>query len=731
MMKREFLIRYNEQSKTFYLRGKECSYIFYINEDGYLVHSYYGKSVSEEDLRYLFENLKGGPAPTVNEENGASLNVIPQEFSIYGRGDYRIPSVQVKLQNGSRITDFRYKSHKILQTKPAISNMPSLRGGETLLVTLEDTSNALELDLYYTVYEELSVVARRSVLRNCGKNDVSILKFSSFNLDINRSNFDFISLHGCWAREREIERNRLACGIYEVSSARGASSHQSNPFLAICDRNADEYTGEVYGFNLIYSGSYAIKAQVTELGFMRVNGGINEQDFCWLLAAGECFEAPEAVLVYSDEGFNKMSQQFHDLYRQYLINPNFVCKKRPIDLNNWESTYFKFDEKILCDLIEKAQGTGIDTFVLDDGWFGKRNDDCSSLGDWFVNTDKLPRGLSAVIDKCRACGMKFGLWFEPEMISEDSDLHRVHPDWHIAAPDIEACKGRHQWILDLANPEVLEYIKKTIGDILRTNDISYVKWDMNRTMSEFYSPYLPIERQQETAHRYMLGVYELARYLTTTFPNVFFEGCAGGGGRFDPAMLYYFPQIWTSDNSDAVSRAYIQYGTSLCYPLSAMSGHVSICPNHQTGRVTPMQSRMDVASFCSTGYELNLQDLSEDDFLKISKHIAFYNDIQDLILEGDLYRLLNPFEGNYFSQMVVSKDKKRAVFILMKVLAKGNDVYPFVKLKGLDSNKYYFIKDMGTFKGDVLMNVGLRFSRKMKDFETQCFIIEEVCGGAM
>ncbi len=719
-------IRFCEQNKTFYLTGKECSYIFRVNEERYLEHLYYGKRISRENLSWLFENMHSAFSPSYLDWKTVCLNVIPQEFPIYGRGDYRVPSVIIKMQNGSRITDFRYKKHIILNEKPAILGMPSLRGGETLVVTLEDTINALELDLYYTLYEDLSIVARRSVVRNGGENAVSVLKINSFNIDINRADFDCVSLHGAQTREREIERTPLTRNICEVSSARGASSHHTNPFMALCDKNADEYQGEVYGFHLIYSGSHALKAQATEIGFTRVGGGLNEQDFSWLLRAGESFETPEAVLVYSDSGFNKMSQQLHDLYREYLINRNFAYKKRPVLLNNWESTYFDFNDEKLCNLIEKAKDTGIDTFVLDDGWFGKRNDDWSSLGDWFVNKDKLPNGLSGIIKKCRDCGMKFGLWFEPEMISERSDLYRAHPNWHITAPDIKACPSRHQWMLDFANPEVVEYMKRAIGDILKENDIAYVKWDANRTMTEFYSPYLPIERQQETAHRYMLGVYELARYLTETFPDVFFEGCAGGGGRFDPAMLYYFPQIWTSDNSDACSRAFIQYGTSICYPLSGMSGHISICPNHQVGRTTPIQTRMDMASFCATGYELNLHALTEEDFAKISEHIAFYNQMHDLILQGDLYRLISPFEKNYFSQMVVSKDKNRAVFILMKILAKGNDSYPFVKLKGLNSDKYYFIKDMGTFKGDILMNVGLRFPKNMKDFETKCFMLEAV-----
>lgn len=421
------MIGFNEKDKTFYLEGKAYSYIFRINEEGYLEHLYFGKRISQKNLDYLFDGIINDFSPSYLAEKNACLNVIPQEYSIYGRGDYRVPSVLIRLPDGSRITDFRYLTHKILPTKPAISVMPSLRGEETLVITLADALNHLELDLYYTVYTDISVVARRSVLRNKGADVVSVLKISSFNVDINRIDFDSIALQGCWTREREIERNRLVRGIYEVSSTRGASSHQSNPFLALCDRNADEYTGEAYGFNLIYSGSHSIKAQVTELGFTRVNGGINEQDFCWRLEAGNVFEAPEAVLAYSDCGFNNLSQQFHDLYRKYLINQNFVYKKRPIVLNNWESTYFKFDEEILCGLIERAKGTGIDTFVLDDGWFGKRNDDCSSLGDWFVNTEKLKNGLTPIIEKCRACGMKFGLWFEPEMISEDSELHRAHP----------------------------------------------------------------------------------------------------------------------------------------------------------------------------------------------------------------------------------------------------------------------------------------------------------------
>ena len=523
-------------------------------------------------------------------------------------------------------------------------------------------------------------------------------------------------MQGGWAKERGVESSALTHGIFEASSTRGSSSHQLNPFIALCDKNADENVGEVYGFNLVYSGSFSVKTQVDQLGITRVGGGINEKDFCWRLNSGESFETPEAVIVYSAEGLGKMSRNFHDLYRECLISPAYAYKKRPVVLNCWESFYFDFDEKSLFALIGKAKGTGIDTFVLDDGWFGNRNSDRTGLGDWRVNYGKLAGGLNAVAQTCRAAGMKFGIWIEPEMVSEDSDLYRAHPDWAVRHPDLTPCKGRHQLVLDFANPKVVEYLKGAISDLLNENDISYVKWDMNRNITEFYSGYLK-ERSSEFAHRYILGVYALAEHLTANFPHVFFEGCSGGGGRFDPAMLYYFPQIWTSDNTDALSRAFIQYGTSFCYPLSAMSGHVSACPNHQTGRITPFSSRTAVASFCSTGFELDLNALDAEDTDGVRKHVAFYDGVSDLILKGDLYRLLSPFDSNYFSQVVVSKDKRKALFVLMKKLARCNDVYPVVRLRGL-SEEFTYECEGRLYGGDALMNAGLKFGNDLKDFET-------------
>lgn len=721
-------IHFNERFNTFYLSGKDFSYVFRIGEGGYLHHLYFGDRISERNIGYLSEGLRAEFSPMFDAENSSdSLDLIPQEYPVYGRGDYREPAVMVTGYDGGKVVDFKYSSHVILSKKPKINGMPSLRGGETLAVVLSEKVYGLRLFLYYTVYEDCGAIVRRAVIENGGKKDVVIDKINSFGVDFPRSDFDKICLQGGWAKERNVERSELTHGIYEISSTRGSSSHQLNPFLALCDKSADEFTGTAYGFNLVYSGSFSIKAQVDQTGTTRVGGGINEKGFAWRLCPETSFETPEAVLVYSNEGFGKMSRNFHDLYRRFLINPDYAFRKRPIVLNCWESFYFDFDEKAIFSIIEKAKGTGIDTFVLDDGWFGERNSEKSGLGDWRVNDKKLAGGLKPVIDKCRENGMRFGIWIEPEMVNEDSDLFRAHPDWVIRHPKMAPCKGRYQYVLDFSDPKVVDYVKNAVTKLLTENNISYLKWDMNRNLTEFYSLKSDFSGSGELAHRYILGVYSLAEYITGNFPHVFLEGCSGGGGRFDPAMLYYFPQIWASDNTDALARAAIQYGTSFCYPLSAMSGHISICPNHQTARVTPFKSRRDIASLCATGFELDLNSLAAEDFNAISEHVGFYNSIYDLILEGDLYRIKNPFDGDYFSQIVVSKDKKKAVFVLMKKTAFANDVYPVIRLKGLDENYEYEIQgDVfggNIYGGDVLCKVGLRFPNDLKDFETVSFTL--------
>jgi alpha-galactosidase len=496
--------------------------------------------------------------------------------------------------------------------------------------------------------------------------------------------------------------------------------------MALCRPNADEHSGEVIGFNFVYSGDFAFKAQVNQFEYLRVVGGINDYDFEWELKKGEKFSTPEAVMVYSDGGIGKMSRIFHDLYRTYLINPRFVDKPRPIVINNWEATYFNFDTKKLCDIIDSVKGTGIDTLVLDDGWFGERNNDKCGLGDWFINYNKLPDGLTPIIDHAHKNGMKFGLWFEPEMISENSDLYRAHPDWAIQVPGIKPCPGRDQLILDLTRDDVVNYVIDVVSGILKTNDIDYVKWDMNRTMTENYSEHLG-KNNKEMHHRYILGLYKICEALVNGFPHIFFEGCASGGCRFDPAMLYYFPQIWTSDDTDAYMRTFIQYGTSIVYPLSAMSCHVADCPNHQTGRTTPLASRADIAHLGATGYELDTTKFSDDFREQVKQQVDAYKKMENLVLFGDLYRLDCSQDGNYFAEQIVSKDKTLSHITVMRAMAYPNFTVYRLYLKGLDEKAIYNVEELNlTVSGATLMNVGIIVHFGGGDFITRTFTIKKV-----
>ncbi len=716
-------IYFNEQTKTFYLETATTSYVFGLNEEGFLKHLHYGGKIAREDIGSLqIKKLHDCIYDSAKEI--FSLGHDCYEYNTFGLGDYRETSLRLTYPNGSRINDFKYVSHKITNKKP-IKGMPSLRGGKNLVINLKDGD--YEVNLYYAVYEKEDAITRRVEVVNHSKSPLIINSVMSAQLDFDENGFDMVSLCGSWANEAKVVKSPMTQGIRLIDSKKGTSSHNLNPFVALARKGATEFLGDVYGVNLVYSGSFKIAVEETGYNTTRLIAGINDCDFSWKLLKGQTFSSPEAVFVYSSKGFNKMSQSFHDLYRNYLINPNFVFKQRPILLNNWESTYFDFDNEKLCTLIDKASALGVDTFVLDDGWFGARNNDRAGLGDWFVNEEKLKGGLKTVIDRCKMRGIKFGLWFEPEMVNEDSDLFRTHPNWVIRAGDRIINRSRNQVVLDFANQEVVDYIKGAVGDILKNNDISYVKWDMNRCLSEYSSLVLPKDRQGELMHRYVLGVYDLAEYLTTEFPEVLFEGCASGGGRFDPAMLYYFPQIWTSDNTDAVSRQFIQYGTSMCYPLSSMSGHVSICPNHQTSRVTPFKTRCDVASLCSTGYELNFDHLTEEELAIVKQNIARYHEISDLILRGDSYRLDSPFEGNYFTQMVVSKDKEEAFAVCAKILTRVQENYRYVKFIGLNEDYNYYVKEIDkTFKGSTLVNFGLPAKFNNCDFTTVCFTFKRV-----
>ena len=720
-------ITYNESIRTFYLDGKGITYAFYINEFDYAEHLYYGKTIGHDDLRYT-RGVWGGSSdatvPGYDVYAGAdrpvkSYNHFGSELTFFGTGDYREPTVEVVNPAGDRLTQLLYDSHEILPEKPAIHGMPSMRGGETLVLHLKDKVSGFACDLYYTVYEDVGVIARRAVYKNEGEKTIVLNRAYSFAMTLPHMKYDIISLYGCWAKERKIDRIPMHHGVVSIDSKRTTSSAILNPFMALAEKGATEDQGNVYGISLVYSSSFVLKAEGTSNGRALVTGGINDFDFRWKLEAGEELETPEVLIAYSSEGIGGMSRSFHDAFRNYLINNRFVRKHRPLVINNWEATYFDFNLEKLKNIAKAVEGTGIDTFVLDDGWFGKRNDARSGLGDWVVNTDKLNGGLKGIIDYVNSLGMKFGLWFEPEMVSEDSNLYREHPDYIVGAPDRPHCYGRYQFMLDLTRKEVRDYIVEAVNKVLQENNIEYVKWDYNRNVTESYSVGREPERQAEFAHRYALGLYDLCERIVEANPDVFFEGCASGGARFDPAMLYYFSQIWTSDDTDAEERTHIQYGTSIVYPLSAMSCHVSEVPNHQTHRVTPMAARADIAHLGATGYELDTSHFSDEDRSIVRKQIEEYHEMEDLILNGDLYRTENPMESNYFGFMVVSKDKKEAVLTAYRRMGSVNNEVKILKAAGLDAEKEYHVSGLNvTLKGSTLMNVGIVPKFASGDFVT-------------
>lgn len=724
------MIYYNSQTKSFLLSSKNYSYGMYINRAGLLQHLYWGKKIGAADAAFLVaaHGLPASPNPDdYNKE--IATDGMPAECGSFGRGDFRPATVVVRRKDGAAMSRFRYVSHKIVKGALHLQGMPCARkADETLILTLKDDFSDIELDLNYSVSEDSDVLVRSAVIRNAGKESAEIAKAFSFCTELpdTRGTYSALRLAGSWARERTPVITPLAEGTLRIESARGYSSHQMNPFLAVLSEGCGEESGECYGFNLLYSGSFAITADVSHNKSIRVQGGINDFLFGWQLQGGETFATPQAALCYSGEGLGGMSRAYHDFFREYIIDPKRVYMRRPIVINNWEATYFDFDNEKLFSIIDEAAKLGMDTFVLDDGWFGKRDGDASGLGDWFVNERKLKGGLKAVIGHCKEKGLKFGLWFEPEMVSEDSELYRAHPDWAIGKAGAEPCRSRNQLVLDFTRKEVVDYIFETVSKILRENEISYVKWDKNRDITENYTASLPADRQGEFWHRYALGFYDLAERLTKAFPNVFFEGCAGGGGRFDGGALYYFPQIWTSDDTDGLERTKIQWGTSVCYPVSAMSCHVSACPNHQTGRTTPFATRGAIASLGATGYELDLTKLPEEEKEQVREQIENYKQIDELVLKGDLYRLADPFKGNYFCEMLVSKDKAKAYVVGERFRADPCDHDRVLKLRGLDESKTYTVRELNvTASGAALMGAGL-FCPRLPDCGSWVWHIEEV-----
>ena len=722
------MIVYEAKTRSCIINGKNYSYIIYVNDAGYLQQLYYGAKLTVDDAEYLVRSF--GKNATADDMNADMFtDSMALELGSFGKGDFRSATVIAEREDGALMSRFKYVKHTIFNGVANIKGQPCVRkADQTLTVTLKDDFSETEIYLNYTASDNSDVLIKNAEIRNTGKTGIKLKKAFSFctNLPDTDKQYYALRLAGSWASERRPIITPLTEGMLRLESTRGYSSHQMNPFMAILADGCTEKSGECYGYNLLYSGSFALTAEMTTDKNVRIQGGINDYMLGWELDGGEGFITPQSALCYSAEGLGGLSRAYHDFFREYIIAPKRVYERRPIVVNNWEATYFDFDNEKLFGIIDEAAKLGIDTFVLDDGWFGKRNDDISGLGDWFVNNKKLKGGLKPIIDRCKKNGLKFGLWFEPEMISEDSDLYRAHPDWAIGKAGVEPCRSRNQLVLDFSRKEVVDYVFNAVSKVLKENDISYVKWDKNRDITENYTASLPAERQGEFAHRCTLGFYDLAERLTSTFPNVFFEGCAGGGGRFDGGALYYFPQIWTSDDTDGLERTKIQWGTSMCYPLSTMSCHVSACPNHQTQRTTPFETRGAVASLGATGYELDLTKLLLEEKQQIKVQIANYKTIDGLILNGDLYRLSNPFESNYFCEMIVAKDRAKAYVVGERFRGDPCDHDRILKLNGLDENKMYVIKELGlTASGKALVNVGICYPR-LPDCGSWIWHIEEI-----
>ncbi len=729
-------IRFEETTKNFYLETPKTSYIIGVVEDKYLFHAHYGKKIAYMPNCDALAQKHTSNYAVVNSDSydklGLCGNDVLFEFSTYGSADYRTPTFHAQYESGSTVTQLWYDGYRIIKGKPALKDLPATyveaeNEATTLEIDLKDSVSGLKAILSYTVFENHDAIARSIRYINEGTSRIKLKSVMSMSVDLPDMNFDFINLTGSWARERHINKTKLARTKIEVSSAKGTTSHIQNNFIALARPETTEESGEVYGFSLVYSGNFVAGVDVNGQDTTRVYMGINPLDFCWNLNPGEDFQTPEAVLVYSADGLGKMSRTYHSLYRSRICRGKYRDAERPVLINNWEATYFGFDEDKIAKIAEKAKSAGIDLMVLDDGWFGKRNDDTTSLGDWYEDKNKLPKGLTSLANRVNGLGMRFGLWFEPEMISEDSDLFRAHPDWCIATPGRAKSLGRHQYVLDLSRKEVCDYIVDTVCGVLGRANISYVKWDMNRYLSEFGSLAYPADQQGEIAHRYVLGLYDVLERITSKFPDVLFEGCSGGGGRYDPAMLYYSPQIWTSDNSDAIERMYIQHGTSLVYPASAMGAHVSAVPNHQVGRTTPITLRGNVAMAGQFGYELDLNKLSENDFNEVVNQVAFYKKIRKTVHYGDMYRIRSPFDKSTQNTtwQYISEDKKQVVLFDYTMDGKANPVLDHIKLQGLDADAKYELEETGEiFGGDYLMHFGIT-TVHAHDYDSKIYVFNK------
>lgn len=728
------LINFDEKNKVFHLHNNQISYLLSIEDGNTLAHLYFGKAIREYHggLRYprldrgFSGNLPGSLDRTFSKDS------LPQEYSCAGEMDFRTPATIVRQKDGSNATFLTYESYKIVQGKPNLEGLPhswvkNKEEAATLIITLKDKYGDLKFDLLYTIYRDRPIIVRSVKVRNTGKDTLNLEKVSSMQMDFVDRNFDMITLPGAHAHERHMQRTRVNQGIHVYSSIRGTSSHQMNPFVALVDKDTTEFAGDAYGFAFVYSGNHKFEIEKDPYSQTRVVIGINNYNFNWELQAKDSFQTPEVIMAYSDNGLNKMSQAFHSLIHDRIIRSKYKDQVRPILVNNWEATYFDFTEEKLKPIVDDAKDMGIEMFVLDDGWFGHRDDDNSSLGDWAVFKKKFPNGLDHFADYVHQQGLKFGLWFEPEMISVDSNLYKKHPDYLMHVPGRKPSPARNQYVLDLGREEVRNNIFEQMKKILDSGKIDYIKWDMNRHLSDVYEADLPANRQGEVYHRYVLGLYDLLEKIVDRYPDLLIEGCSGGGGRFDAGMAYYNPQIWASDDSDAIDRLSIQYGTSLVYPQSMMTSHVSVSPNEQNGRITPFKTRGIVAMCGDLGYELDLTKMNEKDRQSVKEQVKEYKKIRKVTQYGTFYRLKNAQTSNQCAWETVSRDKNEVVLSVVKVMASAQPDFTKPKLVGLDPNKPY--EDQASHKvygGDELMNLGIYDPIEHGDFKAYMYHFKAV-----
>ena len=722
------MITFDSENNIFYLNTDKTTYAVGILEEQILVHLYWGKKLfGKLDKSWAFKFPHHHLSAV--DVNDYSTNDLPLEYSTYGGADLRISSFEIHNSDCSNVTKLCYKGFDISNGKSKLNGLPATYCEnddkvQTLTICLYDELKKITVFLIYSVFEEFDAITRNVRILNEGdKIDLNAVMSSTvdfYGMPVS----DLIHLDGTWARERHITRRQIVNGNQNIESRAGASSAYHNPFIAVCDKGTTENSGNVYGFSLVYSGNFVAGVEMNSFDTARVYIGINPAGFNWKLDKGETFQTPESVLVYSPDGIGGMSRIYHKLYRERLCRGKYRDSSRFVLINNWEATYFDFNEEKLIAIAEKARQIGVDTFVLDDGWFGNRVSDNSSLGDWQENPNRLPGGLGSLAEKINGLGMHFGLWFEPEMVSPDSDLFRKHPDWIIHTKGREPSIERNQCTLDLSRQEVCEFVYESVSSVLRRANIEYVKWDMNRYMSEVGSVGQSLDRQGEVAHRYMLGLYKILERLVTEFPNVLFEGCASGGGRFDPGILHYMPQIWTSDNTDAVERIFIQYGTSIVYPYSSISAHVSACPNHQINRTTPFEMRCNVALPGQFGFELDLNKCTESEIEFARETIIKYRELRDVFQKGNLYRLRSPFDSDMSVLEFVSDEKEKIALCIYSKGIKPSAPEEFIRLDGLDTNAYYSLNNE-IYGGDYLMNKGILFVND-KEYDSRILILNKV-----